>query len=131
MSFPAYRGGRSITRLDKDRKFSAGWLNNFVDSTGERLAGPVDIGGGRIWFLQFSPSGDLPAGTHSDQSAVYIWDHHFVELILVKVPYTFPGRQWLDGVRWMNDRRERVIAGCQESLVVIDTTTTTTSLKQR
>ena len=63
-------------------------------ATGERLAGPVDLGGGRIWFLQFSPSGDLLAGTHSlDQSTVYIWDHHLVELILIKVPYTFLGRQ--------------------------------------
>ena len=63
-------------------------------ATGERLAGPVDLGGGRIWFLQFPPSGDLLAGTHSsDQSTVYIWDHHLVELILIKVPYTFLGRQ--------------------------------------
>lgn len=95
--------------------------------TGELLAGPVNLGGGDICFLQFSPSGDRLAGTHhADQSTVYIWDHHLVELI--KVPYTSPG--WLDRVKWLDDRGERLIAGSHESHVIIDTITKTTDWKR-
>ncbi|KAF9228773.1 WD40 repeat-like protein, partial [Gyrodon lividus] len=102
-------------------------------ATGEVLAGPLDLGGdSRIWYLQISPAGDrlaavFHAQSQAQQSAVYIWDITGGEQLtqLIKVPYNAPG--WLDRVKWLDDRGERVIAGSHESLVVIDTTTGSTS----
>ncbi|KAI9567825.1 WD40-repeat-containing domain protein [Boletus coccyginus] len=127
------RHSRKVTALDvsTDSSTAASGSSNgsvilWSITTGERVAGPLDLNKGKVSFVRFTHCGHRLAGCINtvnppDQhGAVYILDIHDSQLTQCTVVVTF--NSCVTAISWSADvnGRQRILAGLEESLAVID-----------